>query len=118
MIKRIENKIQLVGIEDLKNTCFRPKIDHIRLKTCRIGNCRQLVNKISRKFAEKRVNFTNFSILWTKISVNRPNSTIGEIALIFEKIEEEEEEEDSCQETQDFFGRIKTFQDLFKKFKR
>ena len=30
MPKKIENNIQLVCIKDLKNTCFRPKIDHER----------------------------------------------------------------------------------------
>ena len=30
--KKIENKIQLVCIKDLKNTCFRPKNDNERSK--------------------------------------------------------------------------------------
>ena len=86
---RVENKIQLVCIEDLKNICFKPKIDDIRLKFCRIGNCRQLVSEIGRKFTQKKVlqrNYTDFSITWPKITVNRPNSTICQIALNFEII--------------------------------
>ena len=86
----IENKIQLVYMKDLKITCSRPKIDHIRLKFCRIGNCRQLVSEIGRKFTQKRFyreNFIDFAITWPKITVNRPNSTICEIALNFEIVE-------------------------------
>ena len=58
--KRIENKIQLVWIWDLKITCFKPKIDHIRLKSCRIDNCRQLAFEIGRKFGDRGVIFKNF----------------------------------------------------------
>ena len=36
----------------------------------------QLVSEIGRKFADKRVNFIEFSITWPKITVNRPNSII------------------------------------------
>ena len=52
--ERLKNKIQLVRIGNLKNTCFRPKYDHIRMKSCRIGICRQLAFEIGRKLAEKR----------------------------------------------------------------
>ena len=59
---RIENKIQLVCIEDLKNTCFKPKIDDIRLKFCRIGNCRQLCKNHDPWYLLSHLQILNLSL--------------------------------------------------------
>ena len=68
--KRIENKIQLVCIKDLKNTCYRPKNDNERSKNVAEDGkslnsaLSQLVSEIGRKFVDKRVNFIDFSIIF------------------------------------------------------
>ena len=128
--KRIENKIQLVCIRDLKNTCFRHKIDHIRLNEklpelviadnwplklavnkLRKGKFCRFFHNIAQNywkhvlFWRKFINLRHRTEFWNKRNFQLPDFLIRILARFLSR-------------NSRFFGRSKSFQDLIKKFKR